>query len=121
MRTLYNTALLPVRALSFIFGAWPRGSPEANLERDQRLARRLPDVPPGALWIHGASVGEARMVGALAVELRRRRPGQPLVASAVTPTGRRQLPQPPAIDAAFFLPLDFPRCSDALSHICRLR
>lgn len=108
MRTLYNAALLPVRVASFVFGVWPRGSPEANLERDQRLARRLPAVPPDALWIHGASVGEARMVGALAGELRRRRPLQPLVASAVTPTGRKQLPQPPAVDAAFFLPLDFP-------------
>lgn len=108
MRTLYNVALLPVRVASFVFGVWPRGSPEANLERDQRLARRLPSAPPDSLWIHGASVGEARMVGALAGEVRRRRPRQPVVASAVTPTGRRQLPQPPAIDAAFFLPLDFP-------------
>jgi 3-deoxy-D-manno-octulosonic-acid transferase len=108
MRMLYNAALLPVRAASVVFSIWPRHTPEATLERDQRLARRLPSVPPGAIWIHGASVGEARLVGALARELRRRRPGQPLAASTVTATGRAQLPAPPVLDAAFFLPLDFP-------------
>jgi 3-deoxy-D-manno-octulosonic-acid transferase len=108
MRMLYNAALLPARAASVVFSVWPRKTPEATLERDQRLARRLPVVPPGAIWIHGASVGEARLVGAIARELRGRRPRQPLVASTVTATGRAQLPSPPAIDAAFFLPLDFP-------------
>jgi 3-deoxy-D-manno-octulosonic-acid transferase len=104
---LYNAALLPARAASVVFGAWPRGTPEAELERDQRLARRLPPVPRGAIWIHGASVGEARLIGALAREIRGRRPELPLAASAVTPTGRAQLPSPPVVDAAFFLPLDF--------------
>ena len=107
MKTLYNAALLPLQAASVVFGAWPRGSPAATLERDQRLARRLPALPPGALWIHGASVGEARIVGSLASEIRARRPAQLLAASAVTATGRAQLPSPPAVDAAFFLPLDF--------------
>ena len=107
MRTLYNAALLPVRAASVVFGAWPRNSPGATLERDQRLGRRLPVVPPGALWIHGASVGEARLVTALAKEIRKRRPAQVVAVSAVTATGRAQLPAPPSIDAAFFLPLDF--------------
>jgi len=119
MRTLYNAALLPARAASVVFGAWPRGTPAAALERDQRLGRELPKVEPGAVWIHGASVGEARIAGAVARELRRRRPGQPIVASAVTATGRSLLPAPPAIDGAFFLPLDFPavqrRTFDALS------
>jgi 3-deoxy-D-manno-octulosonic-acid transferase len=104
---LYNAALLPARAASYVFGAWPRGSPHAELERDQRLARRLPAVSPGAFWIHGASVGEARLVAALARELQARRPAQTIVASAVTATGRAQLPSPPAVEAAFFLPLDF--------------
>jgi 3-deoxy-D-manno-octulosonic-acid transferase len=48
------------------------------------------------------------MVGALAREIRRRRPAQPLAVSSVTKTGRAQLPTPPEVDAAFFLPLDFP-------------
>jgi 3-deoxy-D-manno-octulosonic-acid transferase len=105
---LYNAALLPVRAASVVFGVWPRGTAEAELARDQRLGRRLPSISPGALWIHGASVGEARIIGALASEFRRRRPTQLLAASTVTATGRAQLPKPPALDAAFYLPLDFP-------------
>ena len=105
---LYNAALLPVRAASVVFGVWPRATPEATLARDQRLGRRLPKVRPGALWIHGASVGEARIIGALAGTIRGRRQGQPLVASTVTATGNAQLPSPPVLDAAFFLPLDFP-------------
>jgi 3-deoxy-D-manno-octulosonic-acid transferase len=105
---LYNVALLPVRAASVVFGVWPRGTPEAELARDQRLGHRLPAGFRDSLWIHGASVGEARIIGALAGEIRRRRPAQALAASTVTATGRAQLPEPPILDAAFFLPLDFP-------------
>jgi 3-deoxy-D-manno-octulosonic-acid transferase len=118
MRVLYNAALVPMRAASLVFGAWPRGSESAALERDQRLGRRLPEAAPGGIWLHGASVGEARIVGALARAIRERLSAAPLLASAVTPTGRAMLPAPPAVDAAFFLPLDFPvvqrRAFDAL-------
>ena len=107
MKLLYDAALVPLRGASYLYGIWPRRTPEATLERDQRLGRRLPPVPAGALWIHGASVGEARIVAALASEARRRRPGLPVVASSVTRTGRGMLPGPPALDASFFLPLDF--------------
>lgn len=119
MRFLYNTALLPLRAASFAFGIWPRSTQERTLERDQRLARRLPPVPPDPIWIHGASVGEARLVRAIAREIRRRDRSRALAVSAVTPTGRAQLPAPPAADASFFLPLDFPsvqrRAFDAIA------
>jgi 3-deoxy-D-manno-octulosonic-acid transferase len=52
-------------------------------------------------------MGEAQLVRLLADRLRRRCPDLPLAVSAFTPTGRRQLPEPPAVDAAFFAPLDF--------------
>jgi 3-deoxy-D-manno-octulosonic-acid transferase len=107
MRLLYNAALLPLRAASWIYGAWPGGTPSAVLERSQRLGRRLPSISPGAVWIHGASVGEARLVASLAAALRSARPGSTILASAVTPAGRAQLPGPPSADASFFLPLDF--------------
>jgi 3-deoxy-D-manno-octulosonic-acid transferase len=107
MKLLYDAALVPLRGASYLYGIWPRKTEEAALERDQRLGRRLPRVPAGALWIHGASVGEARIVGALARDARRRRPGLPVIASSVTRTGRAMLPGPPALDASFFLPLDF--------------
>ena len=107
MKLLYDAALVPLRGASYLYGLWPRRTPEATLERDQRMGRRLPVPPPGGVWIHGASVGEARIVSALARELRRRRPGLPLSASAVTRTGRAMIPQVPEVDAALFLPLDF--------------
>jgi 3-deoxy-D-manno-octulosonic-acid transferase len=107
MKLLYDAALVPLRGASYLYGLWPRRTPEATLERDQRMGRRLPSPPPGALWIHGASVGEARIVGALARGVRRLRPALPLVASSVTRTGRAMIPQEPEVDAAFFLPLDF--------------
>jgi len=109
MRRLYNAALLPLRAAAFAYGRWPRSTPDRQLERDQRLGRRLPHLPPGAIWIHGASVGEAQLAAALARELRPSLPGRPLALSAVTPTGRTLLPDPPVADASFFFPLDFPR------------
>lgn len=119
MKILYDAALLPLRAASIVFGAWPRRTPEAALERDQRMARRLPKVAAGGLWIHGASVGEARLVGLLAREIRKRRAPITLAASAVTAAGRAQLPGRPVADAAFFLPLDFPsfqrRAFDAIA------
>jgi len=115
---LYNAALIPLRAASVVFGAWPRARESDRLARDQRLGRRLPAIRRGAVWIHGASVGEARLSSSLARALRARRPALPLAASAVTPAGRAQLPDPPAIDGAFYLPLDFPgvqrRAFDAL-------
>ncbi len=118
MRFLYNAALLPLRAASWFYGAWPGGTAAEALGRAQRLGRGLPSVPSGALWIHGASVGEARLVASLAGALRSARPGSTIVASAVTPAGRAMLPAPPAADASFFLPLDFPavqrRAFDAL-------
>ena len=107
MKALYDAALLPLRAASLLFGMWPRADARGALERDQRLGRRLPVSRYPPLWLHGASVGEARIVSALAREIRRRRPGLPLAASAMTATGRAQLPDTPEIDGAFVLPLDF--------------
>lgn len=118
MRRLYNAALLPLQAASWVYGAWPGGTRSAAAERSQRLGRGLPQVAPGGVWIHGASVGEARLVASIAGALRGARPGATILASAVTPAGRAQLPGPPTVDAAFFLPLDFPavqrRAFDAL-------
>jgi 3-deoxy-D-manno-octulosonic-acid transferase len=121
MLRLYNTALLPLRAGVEIWAAWASRDGRKRAEWAQRRARRLPAVPPGGVWIHGASVGEARIVRGLAGGLRSRRPELPLAVSAYTTTGRAQLPEPPAVDAAFFVPLDFPglatRVLDALRPV----
>jgi 3-deoxy-D-manno-octulosonic-acid transferase len=108
MLRLYNTALLPLRAGVAIWAAWASRDEGKRVEWAERRARRLPAISHGGVWIHGASVGEARIVTELAGGLRSRRPELPLAVSAYSTTGHAQLPKPPAVDAAFFVPLDFP-------------
>jgi 3-deoxy-D-manno-octulosonic-acid transferase len=107
MLSLYNAVLLPLRAATTLWAAWDGRLPGRADEWAERRALRLPEVRGGGVWIHGASVGEARIVHQLARELRRRAPGLVISASCVTRTGRAQLPVPPEVDAAFFAPLDF--------------
>jgi 3-deoxy-D-manno-octulosonic-acid transferase len=107
MLSLYNTLLIPPRPIAAMWELLSRRSPTRLREASERMARRPPPVDPGGLWIHGSSVGEARIVASVAKEVRRLYPGLPLAASAFTRTGRAQLPRPPEIDAAFFLPFDF--------------
>lgn len=71
----------------------------------ERCGRR-PGNPPGAIWVHGASVGEIRAAAALIDRLRES--GENVVASTMTLTGRDLLgrirPQVPCALA----PLDHP-------------
>jgi 3-deoxy-D-manno-octulosonic-acid transferase len=107
MRRIYNTLLLPLRTLAFAWGGLQLPGPR-RAEWGERLARRLPAPSRrGGVWLHAASVGEARIAGELARGLGRRRPGLARHVSAYTRTGRRELPLPPAVDSAFFAPLDF--------------
>lgn len=107
MLRLYNTALLPLRAAAGLWARRPRTRPAARQEWAERSARRLPTALADGVWLHGASVGEARITRQLAAAIRAARPRLGLAVSAVTPTGRAQLPAPPAVDAAFYAPLDF--------------
>jgi 3-deoxy-D-manno-octulosonic-acid transferase len=75
----------------------------------------------GGVWLHGSSVGEARVVGLLARELRRQRPERSIAVSAYTPTGRARLPSAPDVDASFYIPLDFPGYPDRLLRHLRPR
>ncbi len=115
---VYNTALLPLRAAAALWGAWARLQADRALEAAERRARVLPRSGPGGVWLHGASVGEVKIVTAIAGALRRGFPDLPIAVSALTRTGRAQLPKPPLADAAFFMPFDFPgfhgRLLDAL-------
>lgn len=106
MLRLYETTLLPLRMLAGLL-AWRHRSGDRAEEWLQRTGRGLPTVAEGSIWIHGSSVGEARIAGGLAAAIRERSPATGVVVSAFTPTGRAALPTPPAIDGAFFAPLDF--------------
>lgn len=108
MLNLYNAATLPLRPLIALWAAWRGRDPGSRTEWAERRAVRLPEAAPGGVWLHGSSVGEARVVELLARELRRRQPERSIAVSAYTSAGRERLPAAPHVDASFFLPLDFP-------------
>ncbi|MBD3867732.1 MAG: 3-deoxy-D-manno-octulosonic acid transferase [Acidobacteria bacterium] len=108
MHTLYNILLVPVRWLTSLASFRFRRDRDRSAEWSERRVRTVPDIRPGGLWIHGASVGEVRIVASLAAAVRQIQPNRPLAASAYTRTGRASLPGPPALDATFFMPLDLP-------------
>ncbi len=60
------------------------------------------------LWIHAASVGEVRSAEALVREFKARGPERKVVISTFTATGNRIARQIAGVDAAIYLPLDFP-------------
>jgi tetraacyldisaccharide 4'-kinase len=71
----------------------------------QRWTLALPAVEPGAVVVHGASVGEGRAAEALLLALRRRSPRRVLLRSAFTDTG---LESARGHDALCALPFDAP-------------
>jgi 3-deoxy-D-manno-octulosonic-acid transferase len=79
--------------------------PKWRVGLSERCGRR-PENPPGAIWVHGASVGEIRAATVLIDHLRES--GESVVASTMTLTGRDLLgrirPQVPCALA----PLDHP-------------
>jgi 3-deoxy-D-manno-octulosonic-acid transferase len=75
-----TTILEPIAA------GWGQGGDRAAVR-----ARRGLDVPRGDSWIHGASVGEVSGVAPLLAAWRERRPGETVIASALTPGGRAAL------------------------------
>jgi 3-deoxy-D-manno-octulosonic-acid transferase len=107
MLRLYNTVLLSLRPLVEAWALCARLRPAARSAWSERRAVRPPAARAGAVWIHGASVGEARIVHSLVGALRAASPELPLVVSAHSATGRDRLPVPPQVDEARFAPLDF--------------
>lgn len=76
----------------------------------------LPHQPAGSIWLHGASVGESRLVGRMATALEAR--GHRPFATLQTVAGRRVLRDAqPALPCAL-APLDHPWCVDrALARV----
>ena len=107
MMTLYNAALAPLRAVAGAWRVWDGLRHDRREEWSERLGGRLPGQDPGGVWLHGSSVGEVRIVSRLATALREVEPACSIAVSCFTRTGRELLPTPPAVDAAFFAPLDF--------------
>jgi len=107
MLVLYQTVLLPLRLAATVLAAWHSHRHGRHVEWKERRATVLPQIRPGGLWIHGASMGESILVKGISAGIRRIRPDIPLAVSATTVSGREQLPGPPAVDSSFYSPLDF--------------
>lgn len=76
-----------------------------------------PRVPPGALWVHGASVGEILAASRLIDRLLK--DGHRVVASTVTLTGREVMRRTRPEVPCHLAPLDHPWCVDAaLARVC---
>ncbi len=87
-RVLAGAAVLAARPAAWWAGA--RGDADRGREWNERLARAaaLEGLPRGAVWLHGASVGEVRGLVPLARALRTLRPDVPLLVTSTTATGR---------------------------------
>lgn len=68
----------------------------------------VPSLPPGAVWLHGASVGEALAATRLADALREA--GHRVLLSTVTPAGHEMLRRTRPDLACVLAPLDHPFC-----------
>ena len=76
----------------------------------------LPQKEPGAVWVHGASLGEARLAALVSRELKLR--GYRTFVSAQTAAGRSALRAESNIEDVGFAPFDHPWCVDrALNRI----
>ncbi|MBP7147399.1 MAG: 3-deoxy-D-manno-octulosonic acid transferase [Acidobacteria bacterium] len=71
------------------------------------LAPALAGLPRGAMWLHGASVGEVRALAPLAAALRRARGDLDLFVTASTPAGRERATEELRLPAVL-APLDAP-------------
>ena len=68
MLRLYDTALAPIRLAAEFWARLPRRDPGKRREWAERAAIRVASPDPGGIWIHGAPVGDARIVGSLAAD-----------------------------------------------------
>lgn len=101
------TAGLAAPALAVAFAARPKLRPGLG----ERLGRIAPAATPGAVWVHGASVGEVTAALRLVDELRRR--GHAVRASATSATGRALLYGARPDLPVSLAPLDHPLCVEA--------
>ncbi|MBN1336187.1 MAG: tetraacyldisaccharide 4'-kinase [Deltaproteobacteria bacterium] len=83
--------------------AWAALEPRTRSQVAARLTWTLPEVEPGALWVHAASLGEGRAACALLSAVRALRPDLPLLRTATSTAGAGQ---DVGADASGCLPLD---------------
>ena len=105
--TVFFVAMLPAVPLVFLLGSRYRDGLGQRFGLYPRAVRRsVASARP--IWIHASSVGEVRSAEALVRELKARAPGRKILVSTFTATGNRIARHIPGVDAAIYLPLDFP-------------
>ncbi|MEW5875416.1 MAG: glycosyltransferase N-terminal domain-containing protein [Candidatus Zixiibacteriota bacterium] len=108
-RRLTSAYSVGVAGLVGLGATWYRlRGPSASNGLRQRFGDDLPPRPAaGPIWIHASSMGEVRVAGLFAHELRQH--GAALIASAMTETGFNLIPQVfPEGTAPFRMPFDIP-------------
>lgn len=96
---LFATAAFPLVALVVLLH--PRLRPHWR----ERLGLGEPEVEPGAVWIHAASLGEGRIAAALAPAIRVVVPGVGILRTCTSDVAR---PQQTGADQSLCLPVDVP-------------
>ena len=105
--TIVFLAALPALPLLFLLGPRYRDGLSQRFALYPRAVRRsMASARP--IWIHASSVGEVRSAEALVSELKGHAPQRKVLVSTFTATGNRIARQIPGVDAAIYLPLDFP-------------
>jgi 3-deoxy-D-manno-octulosonic-acid transferase len=104
LAALAGLALAPVAAGALALRpAWRVGLRE-------RLGA-LPSLPPGAIWVHGASVGEIRAASRLIDRLQKG--GRPVITSTATLAGREVMRRARPEVPCHLAPIDHPWCVEA--------
>jgi 3-deoxy-D-manno-octulosonic-acid transferase len=101
-------AVLPALPLLFVLRTRYRTGFAQRLGLYPEATRRAVPTAARPVWIHAASVGEVRSAEPLVREFKRHAPARKVLISTFTATGNRIARQIPGVDAAIFLPLDFP-------------
>lgn len=93
MQLLYNVLIYLAAPVALLLQLW-RGmhDPSYREGRGERFGFGT-QLPGKTIWIHAVSVGEVQAAGPLIQQLLVRYPGQPLVLTTVTPTGRARARQ----------------------------
>lgn len=81
-----------------------------NSELAERFVCFKPERAAGLdrpVWIHAASVGEAKSVAGLTAELKKQYPGKHIILTTSTSAGKAEANKNPGISAALLAPLDF--------------
>src|SRR5262245_11236814 len=106
-RLLDATYLAALLILSpwLLWRAWRTGRYRQGLRH--KLLGFRGDVPAGAVWFHGVSVGEVVLLRQLVAAFRARHPDVPVVVSSTTDTGLEQARNAFADLVVFPFPFDF--------------